>query len=526
MLCSSIGLQLPRLRRLSLHAAQTWVPAGLAWQQPGRITQLTALAIDFSCVGNKPPFALMDLAALSSLRSLEHLEVVTGPRRWPLPPAWQGALSFLGDLTGLTHLQLPLWVPAGLAGIGRCQKLRCLRLGSDGVSDSYSRLGELCELLPVIGQLTALTELCLELESVVGLSIAENLCSSASCCNALKQLQQMRVIQTSWWDVPILDVFVTLPHLHTVGGCWLRARPGTQLPTVPQVTSVMAAGDVLFGAFPNLLTLQLSEARAISSKGFAKLSSCTKLRRLDVFPEIDQPGPGQLQHMPTLSGSLSERVSAIHALAKAPCLEYAVFKASADEEVAALACALKGTPALSELSLSAGRSGQVTCMGLVQLAALRQLCKLSLLLFGTPLSQHGAQLLLCALSHVQEVLLVVREAEHGTVIEAALEACRAQGWMDLSAMRSVTAPVLPVTAWIQQEGLQLPPSPRQQGGPHVPQLELVCVSVPAVHRHHVIRRVSLAGSAGEAPRAAPAAATFAACMRCVAAACLQAGHAC
>jgi hypothetical protein len=108
-------------------------------------------------------------------------------------------------------------------------------------------------------------------------------------------------------------------------------------------------------------------------------------------------------------------------------LEYAAFKAYVDEEVAALACALKGAPALSELSLSVVRSSQVTGMGLMQLAALRQLRKLSLLLFGKPLSQHAAQMLLCVLSHVPEVVLVVREAVHGAVIEAAMAACRALG---------------------------------------------------------------------------------------------------
>jgi hypothetical protein len=306
MLFSSIGLQLPRLRRFSLHAAHAWLPSpGLAWQQLGRMTQLTALDVDFSSVRDEP-FALPDLGTLSSLCSLEHLAVVTGVRGRPIPRGWEGELSFLGDLTALTHLQLPLWVPAGLASIGRCQKLLCLRLHSDGGVTS----SEVSNLWQIIGRLTALTELRLELGFTDGIHVAEQSCSSPACCDVLKQLKELRVIHASVWAAPILDVFVALPHLHTVGGLWYKARdvPEAQLPTSPQVThctALVAAGShVPFGAFPNLLTVDLSGGDPMRPAAFAQLGSCTRLRRLEVNPDSDQPRLGRPQYMPTLTWSL------------------------------------------------------------------------------------------------------------------------------------------------------------------------------------------------------------------------------
>lgn len=283
MLLANMRAQLPQLRTLSITASgySNWHAAGSAWQQLGRVKQLTALQVSFPAALPVPAFKLCDLSELSALFSLKRLHV-TAERVCSRQK--HSYLLWLRHLTALTELQLQLPSIKGLSSISSCLELRRLsvRSISGATPETMHRLK--ASLAESVGMLTKITHLRLQ-------GRPWDDAAAKVMYAALQKLQRLKSLTLGVWTPDALPVLAALPHLSTVGGNWAASLQGGASGSVSSSTRcthirrlTAASGAIPLWAFPCLETLEYIGPLAPASLANCH-TDCPRLRELTTIGE-------------------------------------------------------------------------------------------------------------------------------------------------------------------------------------------------------------------------------------------------
>lgn len=348
------------------------------------------------------PYKCTNLSALGSLINLQQL-VLHPASAYDEAAAdaeqqqqqQQGVYSWLGDLTALTALDMSIATASGLPSISKCTNLRSLQLGLDQLPD---RLGP--NVWNGIGQLSQLTSLhILNGPPITGLP---------ECAAAVAKLTCLSCAWANSWGVDLLGAFSQLPKLKTIKGGWRAAEGEHQqlqrgVPTCASVTSLEAvAGLVPFQAFPNLQIMR--QMTPIQAEAFRSLPRyCPKLQDIRVVGLRTGSIHDYTLHT---AAPLSERISAISALAKLQHLTGLAWKPAVGAEVAALVTAAEGLAKLKlgKICLVLEPASDVSLVCLMPLARLAGLDRVSLMvnrqLVVAPEEADALLSALCRVGHV------------------------------------------------------------------------------------------------------------------------------
>lgn len=434
---------------------QVWAGYPEPWQQLALMTQLTQLKLKLAPKSG-PGCCLQDVTPLSTLSHLQRLEIIgnafegcdsllgvifggTKPKKQQAgaeeEPAWkqvqqqQGkeSLSFIGHLTALTHLQMPVPLVRGLTSLVSCSNLQDLILSTSQDSVPLPQLST--EDFGTLGQLTGLTRLCLD----EGLLSPEAGSPAGGFCEAVSKLRWLRVLGGANWSQHSMQMLEQLPKLEELQGSWVEGTGGSSsCMTMSCCSSVQrltkACGDVPFKCFPNLQQLELADQLDVGA--YSELAQASpKLQQLLVKAPYMGPDSGpDWVNLPDTAPQ-QQRVQAIQSLGVLQ-LTQLQFHTKDPEEIAAVLAMGRQSIRVLELwvPILRGRgywgrppsyAGVLGVLG--KLKTMQQLRQLRLFVSGGECTPADAQLLLGSLKSagVQLVSVFVKEFAHYEMLREA-----------------------------------------------------------------------------------------------------------
>jgi len=437
---------------------QVWAGYPEPWQQLALMTQLTQLKLKFAPKSG-PGCCLQDVAFLSTLSRLQRLEITgnafegcdslpsvvlggaqhkqqqAGAKEEPARKQVQQqqgkeSLSFIGHLTALTHLQMPVPLVRGLTSLESCRNLQGLILSTAQDSQPMPQgLILSTEEFSTLGQLTGLTQLCLD-EGLLG---PEGGSPAGGFCEAVSKLRWLRVLGGVHWSQHSMQMLEQLPKLEELQGSWVEGLGPADTggsscccSSVERLTK--ACGDVPFKCFPKLQQLELADQLDVGAYGELAQAS-PKLQQLLVKAPHMGPdsGPGWVNLPDTIP--LQQRVQAIQSLGVLP-LTQLQFHTKDPEEIAAVLAMGRQSIRVLELSVPMSRGhgywdrppSYASVLGaLGKLRTMEQLRQLRLFVSGGECTPADTQLLLGSLkgARVQLVSVFVREFAHYEMLREA-----------------------------------------------------------------------------------------------------------